>query len=73
MRKSTIYILIALVAVLVAGIAVAVKSLYSGSDKNKTAVDTGQFIERHELIEAVPSVTFNTTFPTKPSHTTISQ
>ena len=55
MRKSTIYILIALVAVLVAGIAVAVKSLYSGSDKNKTAVDTGQFIERHELIEAVPS------------------
>ena len=55
MRKSTIYILIALVAVLVAGIAVAVKSLYSGSGKSKTAVDTGQFVERHELIEAVPS------------------
>ena len=55
MKKSTLYVLIALAAILIAGIIVGVASLYSGSDDGKTAVDTREFIERHELISAIPS------------------
>lgn len=55
MSKKTLYILIAVAVILVGGIAVAVASLYSDSKGKAPAVDAGQFIERHELIEAVPS------------------
>ena len=55
MRKSTLYILISLAAILVAGIIIALKSLYPGKEDNNHKVDPGQAIERHELIEAVPS------------------
>ena len=55
MSKKTLYILIAAAVILIGGIAVAVASLYSDSNKKAPAVDPAQFIERHALIEAVPS------------------
>ncbi len=55
MRKSTLYVLIALAAILIAGITAAVVTLYSDSGKRKVAVDAGEFLDHHELISAVPS------------------
>ena len=55
MSKKTLYILCAVAVILIAGIAVAVASLYSDSKGKAPVVDAGQFIERHALIEAVPS------------------
>ena len=55
MSKKTLYTLIAVAAILIGVIAVAVASLYSGSKEKAPTVDAGQFIERHELVEAVPS------------------
>ena len=55
MSKKTLYILIAAAVILIGGIAVAVASLYSNTKEKGPAVDPAQFIERHALIEAVPS------------------
>ena len=55
MSRKTLYLLIALSVILAGGIAVAIFSLYSGKGKEKKTVDTGQFIEQHALIEAIPS------------------
>lgn len=55
MRKSTLYLLIAVAVALAAGIAAAVIFLYSDSGKKETVKDAAGVTERHELIEAVPS------------------
>lgn len=55
MTKKTLYLLIALTGILLAGIVTAVVLLYSDGEKNVKAQDAGQFIEHHQLIEAVPS------------------
>ena len=55
MNKKTLILMTVLALVLVGGIAVAVAMLYSDSGKKPSPADAGQFIEHHELIEAVPS------------------
>lgn len=55
MTKKTLYLLIALTGILLAGIVTAVVLLYSDRGKNVKVQETGQFIEHHQLIEAVPS------------------
>ena len=55
MRKSVIYLLIAIAGVLAAGIIAAVIYLYSDSGNSDAPKDTTGLIERHELIGAVPS------------------
>ena len=55
MTKKTLYLLIALAGILLAGIVTAVTLLYSDREKKTRPVETGQFIEHHQLIEAVPS------------------
>ena len=55
MTKKTLYLLIAIAGILLAGIVTAVTLLYSDRGKKTRPVETGQFIEHHQLIEAVPS------------------
>ena len=55
MTKKTLYLLIALAVLLMAGIAVALTALYSDSGKKQPKVNPEQFVEHHQLIEAVPS------------------
>ena len=55
MTKKTLHLLIALVGILAAGIVAAVILLYSDRGKKPNPVGTGQFVEQHQLIEAVPS------------------
>ena len=55
MTKKNLYLLIALTGILLAGIVTAVVLLYSDRGKNEKVQETGQFIEHHQLIEAVPS------------------
>ena len=53
MNKKTLLIILSLI--LIAGIVAAVTFLHPGSGKKPSAVDTGHFVEHHELVEAVPS------------------
>lgn len=56
MNKKTLTILIVSALILVAGIAAAIAMLYKGTGNSKsTTVHTGNFIENHRLIKAVPS------------------
>jgi len=55
MTRKTLYLLTALAVVLIAGIIAALTSLYSGTDRKSRPVETGQIVEHHALIEAVPS------------------
>lgn len=55
MNKKTMILLSVLAVILIAGIVAAVSLLYSGGDKAPSPANAGEFIERHELIEAVPS------------------
>ena len=55
MNKKTLILMIALALILVGGIATAVALLYSDSGKKPASADAGQFIQNHELIEAIPS------------------
>lgn len=55
MDKKTLSALIIIALVLIAGIGLAIKKLYPSSEGKTRAVETGRFIEQHQLIEAVPS------------------
>lgn len=55
MSRKTLITLIISAIVLVAGIIVAVSRLYSDGTPEKTAVESGHFLENHPLVKAIPS------------------